>query len=124
MSLDVPYERLGPATKVDYIPLKLALDDLPDTDNAAKNKNNNNNNNNNNNDDTNSFRASPKVDIAVDKWTAQRESEAPSEKQQMYDALVVGMLTFFCILVLLYAIYYFVILRDRQKSIIQPSYMI
>ncbi|QAT90367.1 hypothetical protein KM622_gp081 [Spodoptera exempta nucleopolyhedrovirus] len=114
MSIDVPYERLGATTKVDYIPLKLALNDLPENkpdnvDSTGANETSNNNN-------------QPKVDIKI--ASNNDNFQQPTHtKQQMYDALVLGMLTFFCILVLLYAIYYFVILRDRQKSIVKPSYM-
>ncbi|ACI28799.1 agip98 [Agrotis ipsilon multiple nucleopolyhedrovirus] len=120
MSLDVPYERLGATTKVDYIPLKLALNDLTDNgvDGGGIDKKTDPSKNRGDGEDK------PKIDINV---RASRETpqaqEPPATKQQMYDALVVGMLTFFCILVLLYAIYYFVILRDRQKSIVRPSYM-
>jgi hypothetical protein len=105
MSLDVPYERLSPTLKVDYIPLKLALNDLPNSDVAAKNEN----------DSGNDDQDNPKIDINVpNKNVLLMNETAP---KQMYDAMVLGMLTVFCILVLLYAIYYFVILRDRQKSI-------
>lgn len=111
MSLDVPYERLGAQTKVDYIPLKLALNDLPDANNGSDD-----------NDVDPKKDMAPKIDINVRPFNDE-DSIGGSSKQQMYDALVLGMLTFFCVLVLLYAVYYFVILRDRQKSIIQPNYM-
>ena len=118
MSLDVPYERLGVSTKVDYIPLKLALTDLPDNDK---------NNNNNNDVDTDKTKIAHQPKINIDTSSSSPSvgrAETAQSKQQFYDALVLGMLTFFCILVLLYAIYYFVILRDRQKSAtIKPSYM-
>ncbi|AYN45034.1 se74 [Alphabaculovirus alterspexiguae] len=112
MSIDVPYERLGAKTKVDYIPLKLALNDLPE--NKPENADGSGVNESNNNQ--------PKVDIKLPSGNDNFQQPTYT-KQQMYDALVLGMLTFFCILVLLYAIYYFVILRDRQKSIVKPSYM-
>ncbi|AIZ48645.1 ac78 [Agrotis segetum nucleopolyhedrovirus B] len=119
MSLDVPYERLGASSKVDYIPLKLALNDLSDNEVDGANKGADPSKNHGSGEDK------PKIDINVrdSLETRQTTQEPPATKQQMYDALVVGMLTFFCILVLLYAIYYFVILRDRQKSIVRPSYM-
>ena len=104
MSLDVPYERLSATSKVDYIPLKLALNDLPEiTDDSKHNTNFNDS----------------KIDINV----PEARNEIDTSPKQMYDTLVLGLLTFFCILVLLYAIYYFVILRDRQKPIIKDSYM-
>ncbi|ABM45793.1 unknown protein [Spodoptera frugiperda multiple nucleopolyhedrovirus] len=114
MSLDVPYERLGTATKVDYIPLKLALTDLP-SENTSDNNDDNQKNNNTQN---------PKIDINQSNANNYNQHQSVRSKQQFYDILVLGMLTVFCILVLLYAIYYFVILRDRQKSnTIRPSYM-
>ncbi|QEI03461.1 hypothetical protein [Spodoptera cosmioides nucleopolyhedrovirus] len=121
MSLDVPYERLGTATKVDYIPLKLALTDLPETNTGGAAAANNDDDNAKNNSDSN---LQPKIDINLkSSGRDQQQQQQPQSKQQFYDALVLGLLTFFCILVLLYAIYYFVILRDRQKSTIKPSYM-
>jgi hypothetical protein len=121
MSLDVPYERLGTSTKVDYIPLKLALTDLPETNGGGENEGKNNDAAKNNSTDQ------PKIDI-TDRAKSQHQQTTTTtsvqSKQQFYDALVLGLLTFFCILVLLYAIYYFVILRDRQKSTIKPSYML
>nr|WHN38761.1 ac78 [Mamestra brassicae multiple nucleopolyhedrovirus] len=103
MSLDIPYERLSPTLTVKYIPLKLALNDIPDTSNGetANNKN------------SNDSATAPKVNITVPE-KRNYDTNVASPKQ-MYDVLVLGMLTVFCILVLLYAIYYFVILRDRQK---------
>ncbi|WBB27225.1 AC78-like protein [Mythimna sequax nucleopolyhedrovirus] len=105
MSLDIPYERLSPTLTVKYIPLKLALNDIPDTSGgggeAANSKN------------SNDSPTAPKVNITVPEKRNYDTTVANSK--QMYDVLVLGMLTVFCILVLLYAIYYFVILRDRQK---------
>lgn len=115
MSFDVPYERLNSSTKVDYIPLKLALNDLPDNGVVARESGDTT-------DATSENNEKPKIDIDVAP-TRELQHQPMSTKHQMYDALVLGMLTFFCILVLLYALYWFVILRDRQKSIIKSSYM-
>ncbi|AJE68928.1 Ac78 [Peridroma alphabaculovirus] len=118
MSLNVPYERLVATAKVDYIPLKLALNDLYDDGGGGGN------------DSNNAKQASnePKIDINTPPMTGYGATTTaaamPLQQKQMYDALVLGMLTFFCILVLLYAIYYFVILRDSQNPPLRPSYII
>jgi Orf78 (ac78) len=104
MSLDVPYERLNATAHIDYIPLKLALNDLPDQNATSV--------------------AEPKIDINVPPTDNNVLMNNAAPQKQMYDALVLGMLSVFCILVLLYAIYYFVILRGRQKPPLrQSSYM-
>ncbi|AUV65360.1 hypothetical protein [Alphabaculovirus myunipunctae] len=104
MSLDIPYERLNATANVDYIPLKLALNDLPDKDGGGG-----------------GGETVPKINTNVPDLLS---TTTPPPQKQMYDALVLGMLSIFCILVLLYAIYYFVILRGRQKqSAVRSSYM-
>ncbi|CDG72422.1 Unknown (Ac78) [Spodoptera exigua multiple nucleopolyhedrovirus] len=128
MSLDVPYERLGTATKVDYIPLKLALTDLPENNISSSSSSVDDYDNNDKNKTLSSAATAknqrPKVDIDLtDRNLQLRQPSADLSKQQFYNSLVLGLLTFFCVLVLLYAIFYFVILRDRQKSIVKPSYM-
>ncbi|AAF33610.1 ORF81 [Spodoptera exigua multiple nucleopolyhedrovirus] len=126
MSLDVPYERLGTATKVDYIPLKLALTDLPENNISSSSSSSVDDYDNNDKNKTLSTAKNqrPKVDIDLtDRNLQLRQPSADLSKQQFYNSLVLGLLTFFCVLVLLYAIFYFVILRDRQKSIVKPSYM-
>nr|QGX02350.1 maco-A 105 [Mamestra configurata nucleopolyhedrovirus A] len=109
MSLDIPYERLSPTLTVKYIPLKLALNDIPDTSGGATANSKNSND---------SAASTPKVSITVPE--KRNYDTAVANPKQMYDVLVLGMLTVFCILVLLYAIYYFVILRDRQKPTTEP----
>ncbi|ABI35745.1 hypothetical protein [Ectropis obliqua nucleopolyhedrovirus] len=103
MSFEIPYERLGVKNIVDYIPLKLALNDTDESKNysasnsAAGAKNDNDNLFYNN--------------ITSGRGNEQRGSE---------HIILITLLSIFCIIVILYivyAIYFFIILRDEQKSI-------
>ncbi|UOQ18860.1 Ac78 [Olene mendosa nucleopolyhedrovirus] len=98
-SLDVPYEQLNERQfKVMYIPLKLALRD--DDDGTA----------------------APAKDALV--LEPPRYTDAETRANASGNALVVALLSVFCIVVLVYAIYYFVILRERHKLFVnQPKFI-
>ncbi|AHH82651.1 P78/83 [Buzura suppressaria nucleopolyhedrovirus] len=99
MNLDVPYERLGVKNTVEYIPLKLALNDV---DNDNKNT------------------ASNEKRLLFDYNngdTVQLNPICQNSSDHVANVLLVTLLTIFCIIVLLYAIYYFVLIRDRRHTI-------
>ncbi|ADD73792.1 ORF83 [Lymantria xylina nucleopolyhedrovirus] len=96
-SLDVPYEQLNEQQfKVLYIPLKLALRDDDD--------------------------AAPAKDAFV--LEPPRYTDAEARAHASGNALVMALLSVFCIVVLIYAIYYFVILRERHNLFVnQPKFI-
>ncbi|AIU41306.1 ac78 [Sucra jujuba nucleopolyhedrovirus] len=102
MNLDVPYERLGTKNSVEYIPLKLALNDFNDKPNDNPSLQNGN--------------------ISLPQQTNQMlQSEFNNfnyntNSQNIANIMLVTLLTVFCVIVLLYAIYYFILLRDRRQT--------
>ncbi|ABF47414.1 ac78-like protein [Clanis bilineata nucleopolyhedrovirus] len=97
MNLEIPYERLSDKTKVEYIPLKLALNDV-DTDTAT---------------------------VAIqgnDRAVVGGHQELRELTNGAYIAanttnlLLIGLLSLVCVIILLYAIFYFVILRERRQT--------
>nr|AIX47926.1 hypothetical protein [Lymantria dispar multiple nucleopolyhedrovirus]AJR20361.1 orf-85 protein [Lymantria dispar multiple nucleopolyhedrovirus]AQQ80105.1 hypothetical protein [Lymantria dispar multiple nucleopolyhedrovirus]QIT08135.1 ac78-like protein [Lymantria dispar multiple nucleopolyhedrovirus] len=103
-SLDVPYEQLNERpSKVMYIPLKLALRD-DDAPAAAE-----------------TGGAAPKNALVLE---PPRHTDAAARPRAGADVLVMALLSVFCIVVLVYAIYYFVILRERRKLFVnQPKFI-
>nr|AWJ76701.1 ac78 [Lymantria dispar multiple nucleopolyhedrovirus]WAK98436.1 ORF87 AcOrf-78 [Lymantria dispar multiple nucleopolyhedrovirus]WAK98587.1 ORF87 AcOrf-78 [Lymantria dispar multiple nucleopolyhedrovirus] len=102
-SLDVPYEQLN-EPKVMYIPLKLALRDDDDAPAAAE-----------------TGGAAPKNALVLE---PPRHTDAAARPRAGADVLVMALLSVFCIVVLVYAIYYFVILRERRKLFVnQPKFI-
>ncbi|QED40593.1 hypothetical protein [Chrysodeixis includens nucleopolyhedrovirus] len=101
MNLDVPYQRLPPTLRVQYVPLKLALND-----NESKDKENADSN---------------KTDKSKSKQLFYKEGDnfdyqtLNGNDKQFIDIVLVVLLSLFCVLVLLYAIYYFIIIRDQKK---------
>ncbi|AXS67728.1 ac78-like protein [Cryptophlebia peltastica nucleopolyhedrovirus] len=85
MNFDIPYEKLGIGTKVDYIPLKLALNDITD--------------------ENVSYESEKKL------LTNYNNYENDFEKSNSVNILFIGLVSLVCVMLLLYAIYYFVILR-------------
>jgi Orf78 (ac78) len=92
MNFEVPYERLTASLKIEYIPLKLALNDIIEEKSQTPSSIKNN-----------------------DHVSNKDEVEEFYFSKTLYDIMLIGLLTFFCILVILYVIYYFVILRDSQN---------
>ena len=88
MNLDVPYYRLGGHERVEYIPLKLAL-----------------------NDEAPAHLAHEQADAAAHK--AAGEEQAPAMSAGLI--VLISLVAFVALFVLLYAIYYFVILRDPPQ---------
>ncbi|ADB84411.1 hypothetical protein [Apocheima cinerarium nucleopolyhedrovirus] len=99
MNLEVPYEKLGIKNVVEYIPLKLALDDL--------------------NDGQNGSRDSPPLLTNFDNlnYAYYNNENGNNNINEIVHIILISLLTLFCMLVLLYAIYYFIILRGRQNTI-------
>nr|ALR71147.1 hypothetical protein AGNV_085 [Anticarsia gemmatalis multiple nucleopolyhedrovirus] len=90
MNLDVPYYRLGNHERVEYIPLKLALnDDAPV---------------NNNNDDT-----------AVYEYSDAHKGETRTGQMSAGLIVLISLVAFVALFLLLYVIYYFVILREEPQ---------
>ncbi|ABI13860.1 hypothetical protein AGNV_085 [Anticarsia gemmatalis multiple nucleopolyhedrovirus] len=90
MNLDVPYYRLGNHERVEYIPLKLALnDDAPV---------------NNNNDDT-----------AVYEYSDVHKGETRTGQMSAGLIVLISLVAFVALFLLLYVIYYFVILREEPQ---------
>lgn len=106
-SLDVPYEQLNERpSKVMYIPLKLALRDDDDAASAAA---------------AAETGAAPKKALVLE---PPRYTDAAARPRAGADVLVMALLSVFCIVVLVYAIYYFVILRERRKLFVnQPKFI-
>ncbi|AKN80652.1 hypothetical protein [Perigonia lusca single nucleopolyhedrovirus] len=115
MNFDIPYERFNNKNKVEYIPLKLALND-ENTDNEKG--------------DQHSSSPSLSSTSLFNNGELQNQQMNVGDHQynyfekRMVDILMLSLLTFFCVLVLLYAVYYFVILRDRQDTLmsVQPNF--
>ncbi|ABL76013.1 Mv-ORF61 peptide [Maruca vitrata nucleopolyhedrovirus] len=89
MNLDVPYYRLGSHEKVEYIPLKLALND-DETANEPQ-----------------QFNEPPKNDMmGYDNATSNMSAGI---------IILISVVAFVALFLLLYVIYYFVILREQQQ---------
>jgi hypothetical protein len=116
MSLDVPYERLGLNGKIEYIPLKLAIDDI-ENDAATKSGISNKTNNSN-------F-AKPSSNGSVESFYDNADDKVyynnNNNNNNMLHFITICMLTVFCVIVLLYAVYYFIILRDRHNNALNPQ---
>ncbi|ALD88513.1 hypothetical protein [Helicoverpa armigera nucleopolyhedrovirus] len=110
MNLDIPYDRLGVNDKVDYIPLKLAISDF-NVDAADIG---------NNTDDL-----STKSILGHNDLTSYRSNyQKRNNSTWIGNILLISLLAVFCVMVLLYALYYFVILRERRKSIVRQPYYV
>nr|ANS70973.1 ac78-like protein [Lymantria dispar multiple nucleopolyhedrovirus] len=131
-NLEIPYQQLNEQhSKVLYIPLKLALkDDNDENDSAAG-----------------VAGAAAAAATALDKINntgvalrsnlleaprytdeafvlGKRSAAAAASAVDVANIILVALLSLFCIVVLLYAIYYFVILRERHKIIVrQPNFI-
>lgn len=107
MNLEIPYERLLDVKRVEYIPLKLAIDDGNDAT-AADNSHVVNNT-------LLDSRSNNKLLTMAD-YTKQQNDRMSSlsSSQQSMPLLTIALLSIFCVLVLLYAVYYFVILRETN----------
>jgi ATP-dependent Zn protease len=98
MNLEVPYEKLGIKNVVEYIPLKLALNDLNEEQNNPQ--------------DISSHPLLSNFDNVNNAYYNDKNNS-----NEIGHIILISLLTLFCILVLLYAIYYFIILRGRQNTI-------
>ncbi|AAY84008.1 ORF-77 peptide [Chrysodeixis chalcites nucleopolyhedrovirus] len=120
MSLEVPYERMSlNQKKVEYIPLKLAVNDI-DENGYKKPKQKTNDTED---DGINKTRPSSSLllnDIGNTNYTAY----ANAAEGGILNVVLMALLSIFCVLVILYAIYYFVIIREREKRIVKPPYFI
>ncbi|AAQ91751.1 unknown [Choristoneura fumiferana DEF multiple nucleopolyhedrovirus] len=94
MNLDVPYYRLGNHERVEYIPLKLALND-----DAPVNNNNNNNNN----------------DFVMYEYSDAHKGETRTGQMSAGLIVLISLVAFVALFLLLYVIYYFVILREEPQ---------
>nr|ANW12242.1 ac79 [Malacosoma sp. alphabaculovirus] len=113
MSLDVPYERLGLNSKIEYIPLKLAIEDV---DNVTTTKTDMSNKTNASNFVKQTANSSP--ESFYDNGGG---SDIYYNNNNMLHFITICMLTVFCVIVLLYAVYYFIILRDRHSNALNPQ---
>ncbi|UZE89749.1 AC78 [Parapoynx stagnalis nucleopolyhedrovirus] len=101
MNLDIPYYRLGEHEKVQFIPLKLALNDEI------------------NNNDVN-ISSSEKLIADENNPTFNNYSSNIS----MGFIILIGIVSLLVLFLLLYIIYYFVILRERERyleNVEEPS---
>ncbi|AAK85634.1 hypothetical protein [Epiphyas postvittana nucleopolyhedrovirus] len=90
MNLDVPYYRLGNHERVEYIPLKLALnDDTPASDAPAYEYN--------------------------DDYAQKVTNDAPVNQMSAGLIVLISLVAFVALFLLLYVIYYFVILREQPQ---------
>ncbi|UJZ89024.1 ac78 [Erannis ankeraria nucleopolyhedrovirus] len=101
MNLEVPYEKLGIKNVVEYIPLKLALNDLHEEQNNSQ--------------DISSHPLLSNFDNLNNAYYNDKNNS--NNINEIVHIILISLLTLFCILVLLYAIYYFIILRGRQNTI-------
>lgn len=109
MNLEIPFDRLDSNIKVEYIPLKLALKDVSDTKTNVKTNGGDSFNNASSQRDENVF----EFDTTV------------TTEKKILDTIMYGLLTIFCVIFLLYSIFYFIILRDSKTNIIrQDNYVI
>ncbi|BAE72362.1 ORF73 peptide [Hyphantria cunea nucleopolyhedrovirus] len=90
MNLDVPYYRLGNHERVEYIPLKLALNDDAPPDNSHE---------------------------YADSMEHKMDGEMQTRANQMSTGLImfISLIAFVALFLLLYVIYYFVILREQPQ---------
>ncbi|AWW14429.1 p78/83 [Hyposidra talaca nucleopolyhedrovirus] len=100
MNLDVPYERLGIKNTVEYIPLKLALNDIDNDVNKTSPGSN-----------------EKRLLLDYNNTDAVQAAFNQNSSDHVANVLLITLLTIFCIIVLLYAIYYFILLRDRRRTI-------
>lgn len=111
MNLDVPYNRLNEKSRVEYIPLKLALKDVDDNGNPKTSFSLDNN--------TTSVSVN---DFTVEDAVNYRGNSNSGEKQ-FWNMVIIGILSAFVLFAILYAIYYFVILRERRDLFVdQPHF--
>nr|UIX56201.1 HycuOrf-73 hypothetical protein [Hyphantria cunea nucleopolyhedrovirus]UIX56346.1 HycuOrf-73 hypothetical protein [Hyphantria cunea nucleopolyhedrovirus] len=90
MNLDVPYYRLGSHERVEYIPLKLAL-----------------------NDDAPAYAPHEYADSMDHKMDG--EVQAPVNRMSTGLIMFISLIAFVALFLLLYVIYYFVILREQPQ---------
>ena len=90
MNLDVPYYRLGNHERVEYIPLKLALND-----DAPVNNNNN--------------------DPVMYEYSDAHKGETRTGQMSAGLIVLISLVAFVALFLLLYVIYYFVILREEPQ---------
>ncbi|QHB21733.1 ac78 [Artaxa digramma nucleopolyhedrovirus] len=112
MNLEVPYERLGVNNAVEYIPLKVAVNDINDHGGATESSTQRRDDNlkRNNNDDH-----------LISNYNHVREQyDVHSNGNQQLDCtnvILITLISIFCVIVILYivySIYFFIILRDRD----------
>ncbi|AKC91693.1 ac78 [Lambdina fiscellaria nucleopolyhedrovirus] len=123
MNLDIPYELLGANNQnVEYIPLKFALKDENNRSNVQQAQNKNNGNNN---DGVYNYDADHVDDVAAQAYNffnkfqdnnVRNAANFVSRNDKSLNCIIVAMLSVFCAIVLLYAIYFFVILRDTKYN--------
>ncbi|AJD80765.1 hypothetical protein [Pseudoplusia includens SNPV IE] len=122
MSLEVPYERMSLNQKrVEYIPLKLAVNDI-DENGYKKPKQKTVNDADDN--EIKKIRTSPTLLSNDIGGNTNYIAYANTEKTGVLNVVLLALLSIFCVLVILYAIYYFVIIREREKRIVKPPYFI
>nr|UPO71217.1 orf71 [Trichoplusia ni single nucleopolyhedrovirus] len=123
MSLEVPYERMSlNQKKVEYIPLKLAVNDI-DENGYRKPKQKANDDSDDNDNTINKSQTSPLL-LANDFGNTNYVAYANAAQGGILNVVLMALLSIFCVLVILYAIYYFVIIREREKRIVKPPYFI
>ncbi|AXU41523.1 AC78 [Alphabaculovirus altermyunipunctae] len=99
MNLEIPYDRLGTSDKVDYIPMKLAV-----------------------NDDVMASKTNGIVAAANNAVVAPMDT-TESQPNIQINCLMLAVVLIVLIVAILYILYYFFILRDRQhRRRIPPSY--
>ncbi|ABF50310.1 unknown [Antheraea pernyi nucleopolyhedrovirus] len=86
MNLEVPYYRLGSHERVEYIPLKLALND-----------------------------EAPAADAAAYDYGEASKADAPANQAPVGLIVLISLVAFVALFLLLYVIYYFLILRERPQ---------
>ncbi|QYC92762.1 AC78 [Trabala vishnou gigantina nucleopolyhedrovirus] len=124
MNLDVPYERFSTKNTVEYIPLKLALNDLNENTSAAVGGSNVAKNNNNNILGKTNAQINGVGDgslIANYKYAMDENYGREFKSNETVNVLLITLISIFCVLIVLYivyAIYFFIILRGRQNTIV------
>lgn len=100
MNLDIPYDRLGLGDKVEYIPLKLAVNDLSSVKTNSSAGGN--------------TKATNGIADSVERlvYDADRNTNATTLGMNM---ILMSILVVFIVLVVLFVLYYFFILRGRRR---------
>ncbi|QWO71615.1 AC78-like protein [Orgyia pseudotsugata single capsid nuclopolyhedrovirus] len=107
--MEIPYERLGTKTAINYIPMKMALNDDKPRGGAAPN--------------TQFLNANTATANRIDYTAGDNifyENDNRTGSSNGVNAVVIALVSVVCVLVVLYAvyaIYVFIILRDRQNTI-------